>query len=125
MATLSDSDAFYAMETRLRKTLKYPPVGRLVLIRFEGAHRQATVDIARALANDLRQDARNAPGVDVLGPAPAALARLVGRWRFQLILRGMDAGVFRRFLAAWRDRLTKASGKGVRVIIDVDPRNLM
>ncbi len=125
LATLSDSDAFYAMETRLRKTLKYPPVGRLVLIRFEGAHRQATVDIANALANDLRRDARNAPGVDVLGPAPAALARLVGRWRFQLILRGMDAGVFRRFLSAWRERLTKASGKGVRVIIDVDPRNLM
>ena len=40
--------------------------------------------------SDLRQAARKWPGVDLLGPAPAALPRLVGRWRFQLVIRGAE-----------------------------------
>jgi primosomal protein N' len=63
--------------------------------------------------------------LSVLGPAPAALPRLVGRWRFQLILRADDAGRLRDGLRRVAPRLQAASRKGVRASWDVDPRNLM
>ena len=63
--------------------------------------------------------------MDVLGPVSAPLARLMGRWRYQVVLRGWRVGPFRAWLdprAAWiRDR----ARTGVRVVIDVDPRSLM
>jgi primosomal protein N' len=64
-------------------------------------------------------------GVDVLGPALAAMPKLVGRWRYQIILRGAQPGPFRVWLASVAERLSSASGAGVRVTIDVDPRDLM
>jgi primosomal protein N' (replication factor Y) len=125
LAHLDDVTAFFDVELRLRRTLRYPPYTRLALVRLEGARREAVADAARALARALRDEARRASGVDVLGPAAAALPVLVGRWRFQVVLRGAQPGPFRRFLAAWRERLDAASRGGVRVSVDVDPRHLM
>lgn len=122
---LDDVERFYAVEMRLRATLRYPPFSRLTLLRIDGVERRAVVDAAEALGRDLRGAARGYPGVAVLGPAPAALPRLVGRWRFQIVLRGEQLRPYRAFLAAQRGRIDQASRKGVRVAVDVDPRHLM
>jgi primosomal protein N' len=50
------------------------------------------------------------------------MAKLVGRWRFQVILRGRNVTAFRTFLQA-RHAGWKAPA-GVRRIIDIDPRSL-
>ncbi len=119
---VGDMEAFVATEERIRRMLGYPPWSRLALVRFEGVDRAATEESARAFAALARQQATGVPGVDVLGPALAALPRLVGRWRVQVILRGRLVNPFRRFLSehhtGWK------TGHGVRRIIDVDPRSL-
>ncbi len=120
---LHDLEAFYRAELKLRSTLRYPPHSRLCVVRLEGVERRAVAAAASDLGRELR--ARSGAGVSVLGPAPAALPRLVGRWRFQIIVRGENAGALRRCLAASRRVLEAASRKGVRVGWDVDPRNLM
>jgi len=122
---LDDVPGFLATEARLRQALRYPPYTRLVLVRVDGVDRRQAVKAASDLARELRAEARRAEGVDVLGPAPAALARLVGRWRFQVILRGANTGVFRRFLEVNQARIEGAGHRGVRVTVDVDPRHLM
>lgn len=122
---LHDLEAFYETELRLRATLRYPPFSRLCLVRLEGVDRKATLGAAEALARDLRGAARGVPGVGVLGPAPAALPLLVGRWRFQIVLRGEQVKAFRTWLPAQRRRLEQAGRKGVRLSWDVDPRDLM
>ena len=53
------------------------------------------------------------------------MPRLVGRWRFQLVLRAGAAGPLQRFLVDHLDRLKQAGKKGVRVSWDVDPRHVM
>lgn len=123
LSELGDVEGFLERELRLRDTLRYPPVSRLVLVRLDGPLRPDVQAAARGLAAELR--AVSARGVDVLGPALAAMPRVVGRWRYQLILRGMDAGAFRRWLAVVRGRIEAAGRKGVRVTVDVDPRHLM
>ena len=122
---LHDLEAFYDTELRLRATLRYPPFTRLVLVRFDGVDRLAVLGVAEAIARELRARARSERSIGILGPAPAALPRLVGRWRFQVVVRGENLGALRRWLGQVRTVLEKAPKKGVRVGWDVDPRHLM
>jgi primosomal protein N' (replication factor Y) len=60
----------------------------------------------------------------VLGPAPAPIARLRGRHRFQLLVKGSDHS------AVWRTarRLAAASEKlpaAIRVRVDVNPVDML
>jgi primosomal protein N' (replication factor Y) len=125
--TLDDPEAFLAREGKLRHVLGYPPFTRLVLIRLEGTDRSGVRDAAQDLARQLRRDRPPGRVVDVLGPAPSPLARLVGRWRFQLILRGWETGPFRRWLDEKAGLLHEiaSKGRGVRVTVDVDPRSVL
>lgn len=122
---LGDVDGFLTHEQRLRDALGYPPHRRLVLVRLEGVDRRTVDKASHILAHDLRAEAQRTDGVvDILGPAPAALPRLVGRWRYQVVLRGRDDRIFRLYLRNMRERLL-AGAKGVRVHVDVDPRHLL
>lgn len=118
---LGDYKAFYAQEAHEREVLSHPPFGRLCLIRLEGADRYKVHDAAHELAKTLRQQV-DSKRIQVLGPAPAALPRLLGRWRVQLVLRGMDAKAFRNWLGGLS---LKSPGNSIRMVVDVDPRYLM
>ena len=104
--------------------LSHPPFARVVLVRLESASMNAAADVGTALVNRLRATA-DGQSIQVFGPTLAPLSRLVGRWRFQVILRGRDVPRFR----AWIDEVTpillERPKKGVRMSIDVDPRNLL
>jgi primosomal protein N' (replication factor Y) len=117
---------FYAQEVKQRQLLRYPPFGRLVLVRIEGADRDETQQRSGQLAADLRSLAKQrAARVDLLGPVLAPMSRLVGRWRYQLIVRGHAVAELRRWLVDAR-ALLRNSGRGrVRVTLDVDPRSLL
>jgi len=122
---LDDVPGFLEAESRLRRQLRYPPHSRLCLVRLEAVERSAASAAAGGLAAALRGLAAQWPGVEVLGPAPAALPRLVGRWRFQLVLRGTDPRPWRAYLQAAHPLLAAAARKGVRLSWDVDPRHLL
>lgn len=122
---LDDVAAFLDAEARLRRVMRYPPFRRLVLVRLDGVKRPDVGGAAVKLARGLTRTAGGYDGVDVLGPAAAALPRLVGRWRIQILLRGAEPGPFRAFLRAVRRPIQEAAGRGVRVSVDVDPRHLM
>lgn len=102
--------------------MRYPPFGRLALLRVESADRKAALDATWTLARRLREDLQN-DAIRVYGPAQAAMPRLVGRWRYQLVLCARDANTFQRWLTA--QNMAAPPGPKVRVVLDVDPRSLM
>ncbi len=60
--------------------------------------------------------------MDVIGPAESPLARLRGRYRWQLLLRGKES----RPLLLLARRLLEGSGRdGLEIQVDVDPVNFM
>ncbi len=61
--------------------------------------------------------------VRVLGPAPAPIAKLRGKFRFQLQLQGVDGGRLRAAVRAAQDAL-KAPAE-VQWIADVDPLDML
>lgn len=122
---LDDIEGFYGVELRHRALLRYPPYTRLCLVKLDGVDRGLVWRTIRDLARDLRDAAARHASLSVLGPAPAALPKIVGRWRFQLIVRGEQVGVWVDFLRAMRSRLETRPPKGVRIHVDVDPRSLL
>lgn len=80
-----DYAAFVSEELRQREQLCYPPYGHLVLFRFASPHpvavQQTAERVARVLAAQLPAT------VSQLGPAPATIFRVAGRFRWQLLLK--------------------------------------
>lgn len=123
-----DFKQFYAREIADRRSLRYPPFGRLILIqtrhKVERKARQAIELLARLLSQS------PAP-YQILGPAPAPLARLQEYYRFQILLKcdrrnDPGGGQSRRIVrqAAEQFRL-ESHFRDVHFAIDVDPTTIL
>ena len=86
-----DAAAFYDEELALRERFGSPPFGRLVKLTVGLEDREAAEREAVAMAGRLRtRAAEQALPVQVVGPAPAYVARRADRWRYHVVLRGPD-----------------------------------
>ena len=86
-----DGAAFYAAELDSRRLFGTPPFGRLVKLTVATQDRDEAERRASELAARMRTAAgEQAADVEVLGPAPAYVARRAGKWRFHVVLRGTD-----------------------------------
>jgi primosomal protein N' (replication factor Y) len=110
-----DLDRFMAAEAEARRPGHWPPFGRLVALVVSSETELAADRVAR----DLGRAAPMAPGVTVLGPAPAPLAILRGRHRRRLLLKAQRDVPVQRLVRQWLDAVPVPSA--VRVQVDVDP----
>ena len=111
---------FRKRELDERRDARYPPFTRLVTLRADGPDEAEVEAAASALAERARE--RGAKhDIQVLGPAPQALAKLRGRHRWHVLLKGAHGAALREVAA---DALAQADQPGhrrVRVMADVDP----
>jgi primosomal protein N' (replication factor Y) len=116
-----DAPGFAERELAERREAGYPPFVRLATLLLTGADEKQVERAAEALADAIRFDA-DASGVRVLGPAPQALARLRGRYRWHLLLKGATSAAVRAVAARgleWAESGDRPPS--VRVVADVDP----
>jgi len=90
-----DYERFYEEELGHRAALGFPPFGHLAQIVVSGPDEEAVHRGADALANAFDRAADDLADCERLGPAPAPLARLRGRYRYQLLIKGPAAAVHR------------------------------
>jgi primosomal protein N' (replication factor Y) len=109
-AAALDVDRFADDELLRRRLLGYPPFGVLARLLIGDADRAR----AEARGHDAAA-AVAAPGVEVLGPLPAYVARRAGRYRFQVVIRAADA----------ETRAVALERVPPGVAIDVDPESLL
>jgi primosomal protein N' (replication factor Y) len=124
-AAAHDYAGFFAAESEARAELGYPPHGRLIAVRIDGADPHEVAGVAERLAR-LAEAAAQRPEIDgqveVRGPVPAPLERLRNRTRWQVWLRSADRHALRRVARS----LIAAEVPGtVRVGLDVDPISAM
>ncbi|MEN9799208.1 MAG: hypothetical protein RL653_2904 [Pseudomonadota bacterium] len=116
-----DYEGFAEQELDWRRSFLYPPFARLVAIRVEGEHPEQTASVARALGQRMaRALPRASSGVRLLGPAPAPIARIRGKTRWQLLLKAPTHAAMNGPLDA-AEALLPELPKAVKVVIDVDP----
>jgi primosomal protein N' (replication factor Y) (superfamily II helicase) len=115
----SDKDGFLTAELEERREGAMPPFGRLAALIVAG--RDAS--LVKTQAQRLARAAPSGEGALVLGPAPAPLALLRGRYRERLLVKAepqLDLPAFlRRWLAA-----IKLPG-AVQLQVDVDPYSFL
>jgi len=114
-----DYEGFAARELEMREALGYPPAGKLLLFTVSSRSREQTAAAAAKVAAALEKTLPGeAPGV--LGPTPALIERLRGRYRLQILIKGsLDGPLRRSLLGAARESL--AGAKSVDLQWDVDP----
>jgi primosomal protein N' (replication factor Y) len=114
-AATRDADAFYDAELDLRRRFGSPPFGRVVKLTVGLPDRDGAEAAAADMAAMLRARVASSPAaaVEVVGPAPAFIARRAERWRFNVILRGVDPAAL----------LVEPPGPPWSV--DVDPESLL
>ncbi len=113
-------DGFMVTELEHRAQLRYPPCGHMALIHISSQEEAAAIAAAEAIAAAL---ARTDCDWEVLGPAPAAIAKVQNRYRWQVIVKcaaaqlphlpGLDC------LRQW------ANHREVRLAIDIDPLTML
>jgi primosomal protein N' (replication factor Y) len=120
-AATHDYMGFAEGELERRRALSHPPFGRLLAVRVEG-----TEAGARRCAERLAEAARPALGREVamLGPAPAALERLRGRWRWHILFRADGPRSLFRVHGALAAAAARPPG-GASVRFDMDPYSMM
>ncbi|XCN71456.1 MAG: primosomal protein N' [Candidatus Electrothrix aestuarii] len=119
----------YTQELALRKALAYPPFGRLVNIRFSGKEEADVQKTAKAAASFLRSiltaQKTTEQSVEILGPAPAPLAMIRQRFRWQLLLKSGTPEFLHYLCDLLLENKKKFCGKDVRMTLDVDPENML
>ncbi len=114
-----DRDAFLAQESDMRREFGFPPYGRLAALIVSGPDERAV----EAVARDLARQAPRPPGVQVLGPAPAALALLRGRHRRRLLVKAEKGVSMQKVLADWVASF-RPPGQ-TRIAVDIDPYSFL
>ncbi|MFC1870057.1 primosomal protein N', partial [Chloroflexota bacterium] len=115
-AARHDYAAFYDKEIAFRRQLHHPPFARLASLVFSHANEAVCQREAERMKRLIiaERDARGIADLSLIGPAPAFVHKLRGRFRWQLVLRGSELS---DFLAS----LPIAQGWAV----DIDPVGLV
>jgi primosomal protein N' (replication factor Y) len=119
-----DYESFYRDELAQRAALGYPPSGslaRALVSAPELADAEAAVQALASAGRAAVQRMEDAVGpLEILGPGPAPLARLRGRHRMQLLVKGRERAAVRN-VAVEVARAAAALPRSVRAALDTDP----
>ncbi len=121
-AVTADYDAFAREEMQRREQLHFPPFARMAVIRLQGNVEAAVRGAAERAAREAKRLIARGEPADVLGPAPAPLAKLRGKHRWQLLLRARDHAPLHRLGRALQETHGVA---GVELSVDIDPIALL
>ncbi len=110
-----DADRFFAAEIQSREMLNMPPFGRLAGVIVSSFSQ----DYARKAAELLGKSAPCGNGVRTLGPVPAPMALLRGKYRYRLLLQTGKHIRIQEILKKWLSRFSFPAS--VRIQTDVDP----
>ncbi len=125
-AAVQDYDSFYRQEIALRQVRGCPPFRDLFVLTAsglsEGAVLAACMRLRRALEDWLRRPEFQGLACQLLGPAPASVAKVNDRYRYRLTLACRNTKQVRAMVAylvrcAQKDK----DNRGVSVSADVNP----
>ncbi|WP_324826901.1 primosomal protein N' [Qipengyuania zhejiangensis] len=110
-----DRDAFYDAETEARRHAGAPPFGRWAAIIISSEDDGE----AREAANRIGGFRPHVDNCVILGPAPAPMALLRGRYRYRFLVNARRSVQLQDVIRHWLGQVDHPAG--VRVAVDIDP----
>lgn len=127
-ARSQDYRSFFDEEIRYRRRFGYPPFTALANVIVQNKERQKVKQLVHRVADFLllhRTRLSSEKRMRILGPAPAAIEKLKGRYRFQIIIKTTDRQELHRVLDCTLKNLEQKSINLQGLSIDIDPLNLL
>jgi primosomal protein N' (replication factor Y) len=121
-ALTHDYAGFAARELAERRSPPYPPWTRLANVLLSSPDPDAAARAAQRATEWVRP--RLVAGVELVGPAPAPIERLHGRWRWHFLLRAGSTRALTTVCRALVEGFTPP-GADVRLALDRDPVALL
>ena len=124
-ALAHDYESFVADELPVRQKTGLPPFRRLARIVLAHPREATARGEAEALHGRVQEaiDSLAVPYADILGPNPCPLARLRGRYRYDLLLRTLGASDLRQLIHKLEESDALRT-KAESILLDVDPVSL-
>ena len=121
-AAAQNYEMFYTKEIEFRRMMWYPPFGALANVVVRATREEDALTRSGALGRVLNP----APeGVKVLGPAPAAVARLKNEYRYQMLVKASSRKRLSEVLHDLRRFAAHERWNPASLLIDVDPMTLL
>lgn len=120
-----DYSGFFLQEMRIRKTLKYPPFMRMARVMITGSDEDEVKTLADKWASLMAASSEGEAAIDILGPAPAPLTRVKGRYRYHIVIKAASGNRLRCLLQSVATRAEMKSKSGAKVVMDIDPQSMM
>jgi primosomal protein N' (replication factor Y) len=122
LALLHDFETFARYELDARRKDGYPPFGHLARVVIQGPKEDEAEKAATHLRDRLGEWCAD-DSVEILGPAPAPIAKINEQFRFHVIAKARQRSGIARFVRIVRTE-PRPPGQ-VRVLLDVDPWGML
>ena len=112
-------DLFYEKEINSRKVFSYPPFSKILNIGFSSEDEEKLLEISKNFYNEIKSQ-----DIELYGPMPSMVYKVQKRYRMNIFAKGSKKKIdkFKLFL---KKKLNEFNDTKVRIIVDIDPVNLM
>ena len=117
-------EMFYDTEITLRKQLKYPPFCDIIVIGFSSENEKRIKEISNFIYDTLEQKLNN-NDLKIFKPMPAPIDKIQNKYRWRMIIKGnMDRSINNEINSCLKEVYNK-NLKDIRIVVDVNPNNMM
>ncbi len=129
IAARQDYDSFFKNEIVIRKSLIYPPYCDLCVLGITGENEITVRSSASEIIELLRQKTGGEykdEKIIVLGPVPARISRIGGKFRYRIIIKCVNSRSFRKMISEILREIDKDKRfRAVSVYADINPDTML
>jgi len=114
---------FIKAEAEGRKNTGLPPYGRLGALIIQSSNLDTLESFVKELTSKVPKTYKNKDRIDILGPAPAPIAKLRGLYRYRFLIKGKGEVRLQTFIKEWLSNIKV--DRAIRIKIDIDPYNFL
>jgi primosomal protein N' (replication factor Y) len=115
--------SFYRQEIAYREELAYPPLTHAATLLLRGEVETEVISLAKLLLERLKTiQTQRFPDVEIRGPVPAPLSKIMGKFRWHFFLRHTSVENVREFLRqAFYSDASPRIPTNIDMVVDIDP----
>ncbi|WP_195339836.1 primosomal protein N' [Fusobacterium sp. 1001295B_180824_G3] len=112
-------ELFYEKEINSRKIFSYPPFSKILNIGFSSEDEPKLLEISKKFFNEIKSQ-----NIELYGPMPSMVYKVQKRYRMNIFVKGSKNKIdnFKNFL---KKKLNEFNDTKVRIVVDIDPINMM
>jgi primosomal protein N' (replication factor Y) len=125
LAADQNYEGFFSKEMGFRRMMHYPPITALANVVAQHEKLERAAQVAKEIGGFFTKAEGQFPGIKILGPGPAPLAKVERRYRIQFLLKSVSRAGLHALLKQLAEHCEQAGVHTREVMIDVDPVSIM